>query len=89
MIVSSKIYKMGLKHREISVYAYLCGRANKKGECYPSESTIAKELSVNRRTVIRAIKDLKGRELLVVIPRKRSNGATSSNLYRMVVKENV
>lgn len=85
MIIPRRIYDMDLSHRELCVYKYLCERANKKGVCYPSFKTIAKESSLSESTVIRAINDLETRKLITRISRKRSNGGTSSNLYKLEV----
>lgn len=83
MIVPNKIYRMSLPNRAICVYCYLCGRANKKGECYPSSSTIAGDLNLSERTVFRAISDLEKARVLKRKQRKRSNGGCSSNLYQL------
>ena len=58
MIVPRRIYDLGLPHRAVSVFCYLCDRANKKGICWPSTVTIARDLNISRRTVFRALKDL-------------------------------
>lgn len=83
MIVPNKIYSMPLPNRAKSVYCYLCGRANKKGECYPSSTTIANDLSISKRTVFRAISDLERAHLLKRKHRRRSGGGLSSNLYQL------
>ena len=85
MIVPEKAYKLHLTSSEINVYQYLCCRANKQGECFPSQSTIAKAVNLHRSTVNKAIKRLEDKKLLVITQRKRDNGGTSSNLYRIEV----
>ena len=40
----TKVYRMDLPHRAIAVYIYLADRANKDGICWPSISTISKDL---------------------------------------------
>ncbi|MFR3755488.1 MAG: helix-turn-helix domain-containing protein, partial [Enterocloster sp.] len=45
-----KLYQSGLPHRAISVYMYLKDRTDKNGTCYPSISTISKELVLSRNT---------------------------------------
>ena len=85
MIVPEKIYKLKLSSTEINVYKYLCSRANKQGECFPSQTTIAKAVNMHRSTVNQVIKRLEGKKLLIIEQRKRSNGGTSSNLYRIEV----
>lgn len=85
MIIPEKIYKLRLTSTEINVYQYLCSRANKEGECFPSQTTIAKAVNMHRSTVNQAIKRLQDKNLLIIMQRKRDNGGTSSNLYRIGV----
>ena len=40
----TKLYRMDLPHRALSVYIYLADRANKDSICWPSIPTIAKDL---------------------------------------------
>lgn len=85
MIVKRRIYDIGLMHRAVTVYCYLCDRANKKGECWPSTLTIAKDLKISRRTVFHALNDLEKEGLIKRTNRHRPNGAFSSNLYELEV----
>lgn len=94
MNVERRIYDLGLPHRAVTVYCYLCDRSNKKGECFPSAKTIAQDLSLSRRTVFRALHELLEKGLIEKQPRLRNNGGSSSNLYRLTdvtkeVNENV
>lgn len=94
MIVARRIYDLGLPHRAVTVYCYLCDRANKKGECFPSAKTIAKDLSLSKRTVFRALNELLDKGLIEKQPRHRNDGGVSSNFYRLTdipteVKNNV
>lgn len=83
MIVSRRIYDLGLPHRDVTVYCYLCDRANKKGECFPSVNTIARDLSLSKRTIFRALSELESHGLIEKKPRTRISGGSSSNLYRL------
>ena len=83
MIVARRIYDLGLPHRAVTVYCYLCDRANKNGECFPSAKTIALDLSLSRRTVFRALKDLERSGLIEKKQRIRTSGGISSNLYKL------
>ena len=85
MIIPEKIYKLRLTSTEINVYQYLCSKANKEGECFPSQTTISKAVNMHRSTVNQAIKRLQDKNLLIIMRRKRDNGGTSSNLYRIEV----
>ena len=66
MILPRRIYDLGLSHKAVSVYCYLCGRADKNGECYPSVGRIAEDLSLSTCTVFRAFNELEKRDLLAV-----------------------
>ncbi len=83
MIVARRIYDLGLPHRAVTVYCYLCDRANKMGECFPSVRTIALDLSLSRRTVFRALNDLEKCGLIEKKQRIRTCGGISSNLYKL------
>ena len=85
MIIPEKIYKLRLTSTEINVYQYLCSKANKEGECFPSQTTISKAVNMHRSTGNQAIKRLQDKNLLIIMRRKRDNGGTSSNLYRIEV----
>lgn len=77
------LYQMDLPHRAVAVYIYLYDRANKNGECWPSVSTIAKEIKLSQATVRRAIKDLRELGLIETTQRYRTKGGTSTLLYRL------
>lgn len=72
------IYELKLTHRELLVYKYLEDRADRGGRCFPSSKRIATDLNLSRRTVFRAIEDLKRRELITTKQRYRENGGRSS-----------
>ena len=62
------------------------GRLNflyKDGECWPSISTIAKELKFSQSTVRRALNDLRKADLIETEQRYRKNDAKSSLLYKL------
>ena len=79
-------YCSDLPHRAVSVYIYLDDRANKDGECWPSISTIAKELKLSQSTVRRALRDLRKADLIETEQRYRKNDAKSSLLYKLKPK---
>lgn len=80
----SKIYISDLPHRAKAVYMYLKDRSDRKGQCYPSIGTIAKDLHISRRTVERAIADLVQEGFLKKEQRWRENGGRSSLLYTII-----
>lgn len=75
------IYQAELPHRARAVYMYLKDRAGKDGSCWPAINTIARELSLSRSTVKRAIDDLVKAGFLEKEHRYRENGSKSSCLY--------
>ena len=77
------LYRMELPHRAVAVYLYLCDRANRDGECWPSIPTIARELKLSESTVRREIQDLKKAELLATEQRYRARGGKSSLLFQI------
>lgn len=77
----TELYRMDLPHRAISVYIYLLDRANKDGICWPSISTISKDLKLSESTTRRALNDLRKAELVQTEQRYRDNGGNSSLLF--------
>ena len=78
------LYKAELPHRAVVVYMYLRDRSNGYGTCWPSIGTIARELSLSRSTVQRAIQDLREQGYLETRQRWRENGGKSSLLFRLL-----
>jgi len=83
MLQPRRIYDLGLTHKAIAVYCYLCNRADRNGECYPSVRLIAKDLNFARSTVFLAFNELERNGLLQRLPRYHPSGARRSNLYRL------
>ena len=81
MINVTKLYRMELPHRAISVYIYLADRANKERVCWPSIPTIAKDLKLSESTTRRALNDLRKAGLIETEQRYRENGGNSSLLF--------
>ena len=69
-----------LTHRAKTVYIYLSDRADTLRQC----GTIARELSLSRSTVQRAIQDLREQGYLETRQRWRENGGKSSLLFRLL-----
>ena len=66
---------------EKMVYISLCTYAMDKNNCYPSQSTIAKNLNVSRTMVIKAMQGLEEKNGLLIINRKTESNRKISNLY--------
>ena len=77
------IYDAEVPGRAKAVYLYLADRADKNGYCFPAINTIARDLSISRSTVKRAIKDLTAHGFLERTQRYRVNGGKSTLLYRL------
>lgn len=75
------LYQEELPSRAKTLYMYLKDRSNAEGECWPAIKTIAKDTSMSRSTVKRAIADLIHSGLLRKEFRYRENGGISSNRY--------
>lgn len=61
----------------------LADQANDRGECWPSQKTLAAECEMSRRTVQRKLELLYERGLVVAEQRTRETGADTSLLYRI------
>ena len=79
-----KLYQMDLPNRAKLVYIYLHDRMDKEKKVWPGINTIAKDLSVSRSTVKRAIKDLERAELIRKEAHYRENGSATSNQYYLL-----
>ena len=78
-----KIYKSGLPHRAVIVYIYLCDRANKDGQCWPSMRRIAEDLDISTRTVNRAVNDLRTAGYIKTKHRIKQDGSWGSLMYEL------
>ena len=72
-----------LSARAKMVCLYLHDRANGDGESWYAIGTIAKDLTLSRSTVKRALNDLVRLGRVERLPRYRENGGRTSNLYRL------
>ena len=66
---------------EKMVYMSLCTYAIDKNNCYPSQTTIAKNLNISRTMVIKAMQGLEEKSGLLIINRKAESNRKISNLY--------
>ena len=71
------------------VLVVLADAADDQGVCWPRISTVAEKVGVSTRTVQRAVQHLVKHRLVTVEPRLRSDGSSSSNLYRLKLREGV
>ena len=83
MILPRRIYDLNLSHKAVSVYCYLCNRADKNGECYPSIRLISEDLNLSKATIFRAFNELEKQDLLERFPRYHAKGGRRSSLYKI------
>ena len=83
MILPRWMFDLGLSHKAVSIYCYLANRADKNGECFPSVSRIAEDLSISKSTVFRAFNELEESGSLERFPRYHPQGGRRSSLYRI------
>lgn len=80
------LYTMDLPHRAKLVYLYLNDRKNKDSISWPGINTIARDLSLSRSTVKRAIQDLETADLVRKEAQYRANGSATSNRYHLIAQ---
>ena len=73
-----------LSARAKQVLVYLHDRANQDGESWYAIGTMAKDLSLSRSTIKRALAELIRQGWVEKRARYRENGGYSSNLYQLV-----
>ena len=83
MKVKREIYASGLSPRAISVYIYLCDRADEDGICFPGQKRIAADLGLSVSTVKRAIADLEQSGHIEKTARYHTRNGRRSNLYNL------
>lgn len=77
------LYQLDLPHRAKLVYLYLYERRGKDNTAWPGLNTIARDLSLSRSTVKRAIQDLEAANLVKKEAHYRQNGSATSNRYHV------
>jgi DNA-binding transcriptional MocR family regulator len=70
--------------RAKAVYLYLSDRQGDKGETWPGICTMARDLSISRSTVIRAIADLERLGYIRKEAAFRPNRAQTANHYKVI-----
>ena len=80
----TRLYQADLPHRAKLVYVYLHDRMDSEKKAWPGMGTIARDLSVSRSTVKRAVKDLEKAGLIRKEPHFRENGRATSNRYYLL-----
>ena len=75
-----------LSARAKQVLVYLHDRANQDGESWYAIGTMAKDLSLSRSTIKRALAELIRQGRLKRQPRFRVNGGCTSNCYQLQMR---
>ena len=88
MSYKRSIFEYDISHRAVTVYMYLNQRAGIKDVCFPSVGRIARDLSISKRTVYRALDELEKLNLISRTERWTVNGGQSSTLYKLEGKVN-
>lgn len=84
-IVSGSFHSMtGRRAFSKLVYIYLHDRMDNEKKAWPGLGTIAKDLSLSRSTVKRAVKDLEKAGLIRKESHFRENGSATSNRYYLI-----
>ena len=73
-----------ITHAELRVFSLLCSYADKNGECYPSQKTLADQLGIAREGMNRHIKSLEKTGWIKSVQRFRDDGSKRSKLYKIV-----
>lgn len=79
--IPNRIFEFRLKPRDFTVYCCLVRHSDKEGTCFPSRRLIAKECSMDKKTVDLAIKNLSDTGLIKKVCRYRENGTRTSSVY--------
>lgn len=70
-----------LSARAKLIFGRLCQYAGENGEAFPSYRSLAREVGVERRCAIKAVRDLENFGLIKAVSRWRNDGAPASNVY--------
>ena len=70
-----------LSARAKLVFGRLCQYAGENGEAFPSYRSLAREVGVERRCAMKAVRELEEFRLIKSVSRWRNDGAPASNVY--------
>ena len=80
-MVPNRVFELGLRPRDFTVYCCLLRHSGADGACFPSRRLLAKECGIDRKTVDAAIESLSSLGLVRKVCRCREDGTRTSNLY--------
>ncbi len=71
---------------EFKILSYLCMRSGTDNSCFPSLDTIRQDTGISLTTVKNTIPKLVELGYIIKVNRKKRNGCSTSNLYRLTDK---
>ncbi len=90
VVIPNKQHLKGKPSEMQSVYFWLCEHADEKGQCYPSRKTLAKESGTGMRSIDKYLLQLEKHGFVKKIKRKKEdNNANLSNLYQILIIEDI
>ncbi len=90
IVVPNKQQLDGKPSQYQSIYFWICNYADKKGQCFPARSTLAKNAGVGIHTVDKILKQMQEDGLLSFQQRyNKDNKSQKSNLYQLLLVEEI
>ena len=84
-ILNKIITDKSISGNELKILCYLCMRSGNDNSCFPSLDTIHQDTGICLTTVKITIPKLVKAGYIIKVNRKKSNGCSTSNLYRFFV----
>ena len=85
-ILNKIITDKSISGNEFRILCYLCMRSGTDNSCFPSLDTIHQDTGIGLSTVKNTIPKLINAGYIIKVNRKKSNGCSTSNLYRLTNK---
>ena len=85
-ILNKIITDKSISGNEFKILCYLCMRSGNDNSCFPSLDTIHQDTGIGLSTVKNTIPKLVESGYIIKVNRKKSNGCSTSNLYRLTDK---
>ncbi len=85
-ILNKIITDKNITGNEFRILCYLCMRSGNDNSCFPSLDTIHLDTGIGLSTVKNTIPKLVELGYITKVNRKKSNGCSTSNLYRLTGK---
>lgn len=79
IIPARAVYDPKLPHHVLRTLCAICVYSDQEGYCWPSQSTLARNIGVTRETINRHIRQLKSLGYIMVERRYKKDGGQTSN----------